>query len=125
MLVAPAQRNRPMVVLRSAAITCGMAPVRTWERSSSKVTSRTQWDLFSIVFPQMTKRLMRASGVGGHDVAELHVVAGHDDAVDQELHQRPLLRERRVVQPGAHLGAERLDRGGQCLQVAGRRVGAR
>src|SRR5712692_1296489 len=46
--VYPAQRIRPMTVLRSAAITCGMLPQRTCDRSSSKVTSRTQWDWFSI-----------------------------------------------------------------------------
>src|SRR5262249_8264113 len=47
-LVAPAHRVRPMTVLRKAAMTCGILPQRTWDRSSSKVTSRTQCDLFSI-----------------------------------------------------------------------------
>jgi hypothetical protein len=48
MAVAPASRNRPMAVLRSAASTWGAAPVRTWLLSSSKVTSRTQCKPFSI-----------------------------------------------------------------------------
>ena len=34
-------RMRPMATLRKAAIACGAVPARTWERSSSKVTSRT------------------------------------------------------------------------------------
>ena len=42
MLVSPAQRIKPITVLRNAAITCGMLPLRTCERSSSKVTSLTQ-----------------------------------------------------------------------------------
>ncbi len=39
MFVWPAQRINPMTVLRRAAMTCGMWPHRTWERSSSKVHS--------------------------------------------------------------------------------------
>ena len=70
-----------------------------------------------MVFPQMTKRLVRAVGRGGHDVADHRIVPGHDDAIDQELHQRAPLQERGVVQPEAHLGAERLARGGQRLRV--------
>jgi hypothetical protein len=37
-----------MAVLRNAAMTWGILPQRTWEWSSSNVTSRTQCDLFSI-----------------------------------------------------------------------------
>ena len=48
MLVAPVRRNKLMAVLRSVAITWGAFPVRTWERSSSKVTSRTQCSRFSM-----------------------------------------------------------------------------
>jgi len=47
MLVWPAHRNTPMVVLRSAAMTCGIATAHLGA-SSSNVTSRTQWDLFSM-----------------------------------------------------------------------------
>ena len=39
----PVCRRRPMTAFLRAAITWGAAPVRTWLRSSSKVTSRTQW----------------------------------------------------------------------------------
>jgi hypothetical protein len=46
--VYPAPRISPMTVLRSPAMTCGILPQRTCERSSSKVTSRTQCDWFSI-----------------------------------------------------------------------------
>ena len=42
MLVAPARRCRLIARLRREAMTCGACPVRTWERSSAKVTSRTQ-----------------------------------------------------------------------------------
>ena len=48
MLVAPARRSSPIARLRSAAMACAPAPLRTWERSSSKVTSRTQCSRFSI-----------------------------------------------------------------------------
>jgi hypothetical protein len=48
MLVAPASLCRLITRLRSEAMTCGPAPVRTWERSSAKVASRTQCRAFSI-----------------------------------------------------------------------------
>ena len=37
-----------MAVLRKAAMIWGVEPHRTCERSSSKVTSRTQWERFSM-----------------------------------------------------------------------------
>src|SRR4051812_24862916 len=42
MLVAPARRCRLITRFRSDAMTCGPEPVWTWDRSSAKVTSRTQ-----------------------------------------------------------------------------------
>ena len=48
MLVAPARRSRLIAVLRRVAMTWGPWPVRIWDLSSSKVTSRTQWRRFSI-----------------------------------------------------------------------------
>jgi len=48
MLRTPLRRNTPITRLRKAAITWGAAPVRIWQRSSSKVTSRTQWRRFSM-----------------------------------------------------------------------------
>ena len=49
-----------MARLRSVAITWGPAPRRIWERSSSKVTSRTQWRRFSIVQWARTSARSRA-----------------------------------------------------------------
>ena len=48
MFSTPVSRSRLIAVLRMVAITLGALRVRTWERSSSKVTSRTQWILFSM-----------------------------------------------------------------------------
>lgn len=42
MLVAPVRRIRLIAVLRNVAMTRGEFPVRTWDRSSSKVTSLTR-----------------------------------------------------------------------------------
>jgi hypothetical protein len=42
MVVMPASRSAVMARLRSAAMTWGALPVRTWERSSSKRLSRIQ-----------------------------------------------------------------------------------
>jgi len=49
MFDSPRRRRRPMARLRKAAMHWGAVPARTWERSSSKVTSRTQCSLFSMV----------------------------------------------------------------------------
>jgi len=57
---APASRKREMARLRRVAITCGPAPRRIWERSSSKVTSRTQWRRFSMVQWARTSARSRA-----------------------------------------------------------------
>ena len=46
--VYPENRNTDVVVLRIAAITCGIAPHLTGETSSLNTTSRTQCTLFSI-----------------------------------------------------------------------------
>lgn len=48
MLSQPLSRRIEIAVLRRVAITCAVLPVRTCERSSSKVTSRTQCSAFSI-----------------------------------------------------------------------------
>jgi hypothetical protein len=39
-LVQPARRRRLIAMFLMAAMICGEEPVRTWDRSSSKVTSR-------------------------------------------------------------------------------------
>jgi hypothetical protein len=53
-----------MAKLRIEAITCAAAPLRTRERSSSKITSRTQWRRFSIVqWPRL--KVSKRAGVAG------------------------------------------------------------
>ena len=52
---------RLMATLRKAAITWGMLPARTVERSSSKVTSRTQCSLFSMCQSPRCSRQARSS----------------------------------------------------------------
>src|SRR3954470_19882180 len=47
MLLWPWNRNRLITVLRTAARFCGADPVRTRQRSSPWVTSRTWWTLLS------------------------------------------------------------------------------
>ena len=48
MLVWPPRRWRLRAKLRRVAMTAGPLPVRIWEWSSAKVTSRIQCSLFSI-----------------------------------------------------------------------------
>ncbi len=48
MLVQPVRRRKLIAVFRMVAMTWGALPVRIWERSSSKVTSRHQWIRFSM-----------------------------------------------------------------------------
>ena len=61
MLVAPTRRRRAIPRLRSPAHTWGAAPLRTWLRSSSKVTSRTQCNPFSIPqYSRLSRRKRRA-----------------------------------------------------------------
>ena len=59
-VVMPRHLSRPMAVLRNAAAGQGYLPQRTWERSSSNVTSRTQCDLFSICHCPRTSASKRA-----------------------------------------------------------------
>lgn len=48
MSVAPARRCRLIARFRSVVMTCGLVPAWIWDRSSVKVTSRTQCRPFSI-----------------------------------------------------------------------------
>ena len=57
--------SRLMVKLRSPAIIWGAAPVLTWERSSSNVTSRTQWTRFSIPQCPRHSSSLAASAISG------------------------------------------------------------
>ena len=67
-LVWPAQRTRVLVRLRKAAITWGALPVLTWERSSSKVTSRTQCNpvLDVPMLPENPQQSIRPSNSRSH-----------------------------------------------------------
>ncbi len=58
-----------MVVLRRVAMTCGPEPVRSWCRSSSKTTSRTQW----VGFPGAAQVLQvrRTHTLEGHTTTEV------------------------------------------------------
>lgn len=61
MFVSPALRISPIAVFRSVVMTCGMFPQRTWDRSSSKVTSRTRCDWFSMLQCPRTRPSKRAA----------------------------------------------------------------
>ena len=50
-------------------------------------------NIVEIVFTQMTKTRGLAAGMRGDGVADFHVTIGHEDPIDQELHQGPFLRE--------------------------------
>jgi len=62
-----------------------------------------------IVHPHKTKPNGGTVTGGGEDVADLDVAVSDNDAVNQELDQRPPLLEARRVQPIANLGAKRLE----------------
>lgn len=64
MLVAPASLWTLIARLRRLAMTWAAFPARTGERSSSKVTSRTQWSRFSI--PQWPANVV--GELGGADL---------------------------------------------------------
>jgi putative transposase len=49
-----------------------------------------------IVFAQLTKTRRLAARMGGDDIADFHVTIGHQDPINQEFHQGPLLFKRRV-----------------------------
>jgi hypothetical protein len=55
----------------------------------------------------MTKPDVLALGAGGEDVADLDLVARHDDPVDEQFHQLSPLIERGVLQAGGDPLAER------------------
>src|SRR5262249_58874926 len=53
-------------------------------------------NIVEIVFTQLTKTRHLAARMGGDSVADFDVAIGHQDPINQELHQGPLLRTRRV-----------------------------
>jgi hypothetical protein len=59
----------------------------------------------------MTKTDVLALGAGGEDVADLDLVARHDDPVDEQLDKLPSLIEGGGLEAGRDTLAERLQRG--------------
>jgi hypothetical protein len=55
----------------------------------------------------MTKTDVLALGAGGEDVADLDLVARHDDPVDEQFHQSSPLIEGGVLKAGGDPLAER------------------
>ncbi|MGH8068318.1 MAG: DDE-type integrase/transposase/recombinase [Candidatus Entotheonellia bacterium] len=62
-----------------------------------------------IVFTHMTKTRGLAAGMGGDGVADLAITIGHEDPINQELHQGPLLGKRGVGYTGLDPLAECVD----------------
>ncbi len=69
-----------------------------------------------MVFSQLTKGPMRASGGGWQHVADLDLVVGDDHPVDEQLHQLAPLFEGGGGESGSDGLAERLDAVGHRLQ---------
>jgi hypothetical protein len=69
-----------------------------------------------MVFTQLAKRAMRPVGRGRQDVADLDLVVGDDDAVDEQLGELPPLLEDGGGEAGADGLAECLDAAGDGLQ---------
>src|SRR3989442_11582401 len=53
-------------------------------------------NIVEIVFAQLTKTRHLAARMGGNGVADLHGTIRHEDSIDQEFYQGPLLCKRRV-----------------------------
>src|SRR5438128_7074780 len=53
-------------------------------------------NIVEIVFTQMTKTRGLAARMGGDGIADFHVTIGHQDPINQEFHQGPLLCKRHV-----------------------------
>jgi hypothetical protein len=74
-----------------------------------------RWSI-EMVFPQLTKGPMRASGGGWQDVADLDLVVGDDHPVDEQLYQLAPLFEGGGGESGSDGLAERFDAIGHGLQ---------
>ena len=53
-------------------------------------------NIVEIVFAQLTKTRHLAARMGGDGIADFHVTISHQDPINQEFHQGPLLCKRRV-----------------------------
>ncbi len=63
-----------------------------------------------IVQPQMTKTHLLTGAGGGDHIADLHLFVGHDDSVDQQLHELPLLLKRGLFKAVLYPLTKLLDR---------------
>lgn len=63
-------------------------------------------NMIEIVFTQMTKAPVLALGAERDDKADLHLVVGDHDAVDQQFHELTALGEVGLGQPALHPLAE-------------------
>ena len=61
----------------------------------------------------MTKRGGFSLGAGGHHIANLHLVMGDDDVIDEQFHQLSALGKRELVQGGLQPPAKGLESLGQ------------
>jgi DDE superfamily endonuclease len=77
--------------------------------------AKIRWRI-EMVFTQLTKGPVRASGGGWQDVADLDLVVGDDHAVDEQLHQLAPLFEGGGGESGSDGLAERFDAIGHGLQ---------
>src|SRR5215207_7767703 len=70
-------------------------------------------DYNEIIRTQLTKTGRFSPGIEGNDVADLHFLIAHDDSIDQQFHQSPLLFEGGMRQATVHSLAETLYGAGQ------------
>src|SRR5690348_6143515 len=75
----------------------------------------SRWHI-EMVFTQLAKRAVRASGGSWQDIADLDLVVGDDHPVDEQFGQLPPLRERGRGEPGPDSPAECPDAIGHGLQ---------
>ncbi len=68
-------------------------PTTTLEQAWERVEwYRHRW-LVEIVQSQMTKTSLLAGGRGGAHIADLHLLVGHHEAINQQFDQLPFLLE--------------------------------
>jgi hypothetical protein len=72
--------------------------------------------IVEIVHPQMTKPDGGTVAGGGEDVADLDIVVGDNDAINEEFDERSSLVEGRRMQTHPHLRTEVLQRLGDCAE---------
>jgi hypothetical protein len=66
----------------------------------------------------MTKTQMLTAGRGGDHIADLHLLSGHDDSIDEQFDQQASLFKSGLLQPHLHPLAEGSDRGRQRGHIA-------